>query len=88
MFIGRETKIKQNKVVVGYIIYSLIKEVLIISCHRKMEKNKELEWAKAQKIEIGVDLVAAAKRQLQFLSAVDSDQFLHEGPILDRAIYR
>ncbi|XP_038876850.1 uncharacterized protein LOC120069217 [Benincasa hispida] len=55
---------------------------------RKVEKNKELEWEKAQKIEIGVDLVAAAKHQLQFLSEVDSIPFLHEGPSLDRAIYR
>lgn len=54
----------------------------------KMEKNQELEWAEAQRIEIGVDLVAAAKRQLQFLSAVDRNRFLYEGPSLERAIYR
>ncbi|KAG6577614.1 Glycine-rich domain-containing protein 1, partial [Cucurbita argyrosperma subsp. sororia] len=53
-----------------------------------MEKNQELEWAEAQRIEIGVDLVATAKRQLQFLSAVDRNRFLYEGPSLERAIYR
>lgn len=54
----------------------------------KMEKNQELEWVEAQQIEIGVDLVAAAKRQLQFLSAVERNRFLYESPSLERAIYR
>lgn len=53
-----------------------------------MEKNQELEWVEAQQIEIGVDLVAAAKRQLQFLSAVERNRFLYESPSLERAIYR
>ncbi|XP_022153995.1 glycine-rich domain-containing protein 1 isoform X2 [Momordica charantia] len=53
-----------------------------------MEKEQELEWAEAQGIEISVDLVTVAKRQLQFLSAVDRKRFLYEGPSLERAIYR
>lgn len=57
-----------------------------LSC--KMEKNQELEWAEAQQIEIGVDLVIAAKRHLKFLAAVDRNRSLYEGPSLERAIYR
>ncbi|XP_058186108.1 glycine-rich domain-containing protein 1-like isoform X3 [Rhododendron vialii] len=53
-----------------------------------MEKEQELEWAEAQKIGITVDLVAAAKRQLKFLAAVDRNRWLYEGPALERAIYR
>ncbi|KAJ0040713.1 hypothetical protein Pint_27772 [Pistacia integerrima] len=54
----------------------------------EMEKEQELEWLEAQKIGISVDLVAAAKRQLQFLAAVDKNRCLYEGPALQRAIYR
>ncbi|XP_044495216.1 glycine-rich domain-containing protein 1-like [Mangifera indica] len=54
----------------------------------EMEKQQELEWLEAQKIGISVDLVAAAKRQLQFLAAVDKNRCLYEGPALQRAIYR
>ncbi|PON38888.1 Glycine-rich domain-containing protein-like [Parasponia andersonii] len=53
-----------------------------------MALEQELEWIEAQKIGISLDLVAAAKRQLQFLAAVDRNRFLYEGPILNRAIYR
>lgn len=53
-----------------------------------MEKEQELEWTKAQNIAIGVDLVAAAKQQLQFLASVDRNRHLYEGPALQRAIYR
>ncbi|KAI4330722.1 hypothetical protein MLD38_028981 [Melastoma candidum] len=47
-----------------------------------------MEWAKAQQIEVNVDLVAAAKRQLVFLAAVDRNRCLYDGPVLRRAIYR
>lgn len=50
--------------------------------------EQELEWIEAQKIGISVDLVAVAKRQLQFLAAVDRNRYLCEGPALHRAIYR
>lgn len=50
--------------------------------------DHELEWAEAQKIEITVDLVAAAKQQLLFLAAVDRNRHLYEGLALQRAIYR
>lgn len=53
-----------------------------------MEKEHELEWAKAQKIIISEDLVAAAKRHLRFLAAVDRNRWLYEGLTLQRAIYR
>ncbi|XP_050365882.1 glycine-rich domain-containing protein 1 [Argentina anserina] len=53
-----------------------------------MEKEQELEWTKAQSIVISVDLVAAAKQQLQFLAAVDRNRHLYKGPALQRAIYR
>jgi len=52
------------------------------------EKEQEFEWLKAQKIEITVDLLAAAKQQLQFLAAVDKNRWLYDGPNLDRAIFR
>jgi len=55
---------------------------------REREKEQEFEWLKAQKIEITVDLLAAAKQQLQFLAAVDKNRWLYDGPNLDRAIFR
>lgn len=54
----------------------------------EMEKEQELDWSKAQSIGISVDLVAAAKQQLQFLAAVDRNRYLYEGKALQRAIYR
>ncbi|GMI67977.1 GLYCINE RICH DOMAIN PROTEIN 2 [Hibiscus trionum] len=48
----------------------------------------ELEWMEAQNIEISLDLVGAAKKQLQFLAAVDRNRWLYDGPTLQRAIYR
>lgn len=48
----------------------------------------EMEWKEAQKTVINVDLVAAAKRQLKFLAAVDRNRWLYEGPALEMAIYR
>lgn len=48
---------------------------------------QKIEWAKAQRIEISEDLVAAAKNQLKFLEEVDKMN-LYEGPILKRAINR
>ncbi|GAB4848832.1 hypothetical protein Ancab_003626 [Ancistrocladus abbreviatus] len=53
-----------------------------------MEMEQEREWAEAQKIVVSVDLVAAAKQQLQFLAAVDRNRCLYGGPVLQRAIYR
>ncbi|KAG2319112.1 hypothetical protein Bca4012_054634 [Brassica carinata] len=52
------------------------------------EMDQKLEWLEAQKIEISVDLFAAAKQQLQFLAAVDRNRWLYEGPALERAINR
>ncbi|KAJ0233482.1 Glycine-rich domain-containing protein 2 [Hirschfeldia incana] len=52
------------------------------------EMNQKLEWLEAQKIEISVDLFAAAKQQLLFLAAVDRNRWLYDGPALERAIYR
>lgn len=53
-----------------------------------MDAQQELEWMEAQKIGISVDLVAVAKKQLQFLAAVDRNRHLYDGPALARAIYR
>lgn len=53
-----------------------------------MEPQQEFEWIEAQKIAVGVDLVAVAKQQLQFLAAVDRNRHLYEGPALERAISR
>ncbi|KAJ8638191.1 hypothetical protein MRB53_012458 [Persea americana] len=53
-----------------------------------MDEKQELAWLEAQKIVISVDLVAAAKQQLQFLAAVDKNRCLYEGPLLSKAIYR
>lgn len=53
----------------------------------KVEAERS-EWSTAQEVVLSVDLVKAAKRQLQFLAAVDDVQCLHDGPGLDRAIYR
>ncbi|KFK34860.1 hypothetical protein AALP_AA5G202400 [Arabis alpina] len=52
------------------------------------EKEQELEWLEAQKIETSVDLFASAKKHLQFLETVDRNRELYDGPVLDRAIYR
>ncbi|XP_021275382.1 glycine-rich domain-containing protein 1-like [Herrania umbratica] len=54
----------------------------------ELEKEQELEWIEAQKIEVSLDLVAAAKKQLEFLAAVDRNRWLYDGPTLQRAIYR
>ncbi|TYJ31392.1 hypothetical protein E1A91_A06G194800v1 [Gossypium mustelinum] len=53
-----------------------------------MERGQELEWEKAQKLAISVDLVASAKQHLRFLAEVDKNRTLYDGPVLDRAIYR
>lgn len=52
------------------------------------EKDHEVEWLEAQKIEISVDLLAAAKQQLLFLATVDRNRWLYDGPALEKAIYR
>ncbi|KAJ6816584.1 glycine-rich domain-containing protein 1 [Iris pallida] len=54
-----------------------------------MDKVQESEWLAAQQVAIGRDLVAAARRQLEFLAAVDRKRSLYDdGPVLDRAIHR
>ncbi|CAK8540392.1 unnamed protein product [Lathyrus sativus] len=53
-----------------------------------MESQHVAEWNEAQKIDISVDLVDVAKKQLDFLAAVDRNRHLYDGPALDRAIYR
>lgn len=50
--------------------------------------EQKLEWVEAQKIEISVDLVAAAKKHLHFLGAVDRNRCLYDGAALQRAIFR
>uniref|UniRef100_A0A803MNM7 Glycine-rich protein n=1 Tax=Chenopodium quinoa TaxID=63459 RepID=A0A803MNM7_CHEQI len=53
-----------------------------------MEKEQEIEWAKAQNIAVTVDLLEAAKKQLEFLAVVDRNRYLYESPALEWAIYR
>ncbi|KAF8684882.1 hypothetical protein HU200_044092 [Digitaria exilis] len=54
-----------------------------------MDGEQAARWAAAQEeVPVGVDLVAAALRQLEFLAAVDRRRWLYEGPLLDRAIRR
>nr|GEU57922.1 hypothetical protein [Tanacetum cinerariifolium] len=53
-----------------------------------MDMEQESEWDAAQNIMISEDLVTAAKRQLQFLAAVDRNRWLYEGRTLQWAIYR
>ena len=54
----------------------------------KDQKGQEVEWSKAQKIAVSVDLIPAAKQLLQFLAAIDRNTHLYQGPTLDRAIHR
>ncbi|KAJ3675543.1 hypothetical protein LUZ60_004585 [Juncus effusus] len=54
----------------------------------KMNKDQEAAWAEAQNITIGEDLIAATKRQLKFLAAVDRRRWLYNSPGLEHAIYR
>lgn len=53
-----------------------------------MDKEQEREWAEAQKIQVSVNLLEAANKQLKFLATVDRNRYLYEGPALDWAIYR
>ncbi|XP_071710273.1 glycine-rich domain-containing protein 1-like [Rutidosis leptorrhynchoides] len=53
-----------------------------------MDMEQQSEWNAAQNISLSVDLIAAAKLQLQFLAAVDRNRWLYEGPTLKWAIYR
>ncbi|KAK8472207.1 hypothetical protein PHAVU_002G143100 [Phaseolus vulgaris] len=53
-----------------------------------MDAKQEKAWNEAQKIPLSVDLLVVAKRQLQFLAAVDRNRHLYDGPALERAIYR
>nr|GEW99420.1 reverse transcriptase domain-containing protein [Tanacetum cinerariifolium] len=52
-----------------------------------MDMEQESEWNATQNIMISEDLVAAAKRQLQFLTAMDKNRWLYEGHALQWAIY-
>ncbi|PKI40394.1 glycine-rich domain-containing protein 2-like [Punica granatum] len=52
------------------------------------EEAQQMEWSKAREVVFSVDLVEAAKQQLQFLAVVNSIGSLYNGPALDRAIYR
>ncbi|KAJ8446288.1 hypothetical protein Cgig2_005819 [Carnegiea gigantea] len=52
------------------------------------QKGQDVEWSKAQKIAVSVDLIPAAKQLLQFLAAIDRNRHLYQGPTLDRAIHR
>lgn len=52
------------------------------------EKKQEQEWKEAQKVNISVDLIAAAKIHLQFLAHVDRNRWLYDAPALHKAIYR
>ncbi|URD80963.1 hypothetical protein MUK42_02034 [Musa troglodytarum] len=54
----------------------------------QMNKDQASAWLEAQGIDISEDLVAAARRQLAFLLAVDRLRCLYDGPLLDRAICR
>ncbi|KAL8231172.1 hypothetical protein R6Q57_000950 [Mikania cordata] len=53
-----------------------------------MDMEQESEWNTAQNISISENLLAAAKRQLQFLETVDRNRWLYEGQALQWAIYR
>lgn len=53
-----------------------------------MNKEQEKRWNEAQKILIGEDLVEVAKRQIEFLAAVDRNRWLYNSPGVERAIYR
>ncbi|XP_024523119.1 glycine-rich domain-containing protein 1-like [Selaginella moellendorffii] len=50
--------------------------------------NQVNEWRKAQEITLSLDVVAAAKSQLEFLSLVHANFKLFERPVLERAIER
>ncbi|CAM8985696.1 unnamed protein product [Rhodiola kirilowii] len=53
-----------------------------------MDKEQEIEWEEAQRTIVSVDLVAAAKQQIQFLQVIDRNRRLYEGPGLQKAIHR
>ncbi|XP_071728748.1 glycine-rich domain-containing protein 1-like [Rutidosis leptorrhynchoides] len=53
-----------------------------------MEKCQDLEWIKAQKINISIDLITETKKHLKFLEAVDDNGKLYNGRLLERAIFR
>ncbi|KAK3021480.1 hypothetical protein RJ639_047652 [Escallonia herrerae] len=53
-----------------------------------MDRQQELEWLEAQKTVISENLVATARKQLEFLAAVDRNRDLYDGPALEKAIHR
>jgi len=62
--------------------------LIVLKGDMDKEKDHEVEWLEAQKIEISVDLLAAAKQHLLFLETVDRNRWLYDGPALEKAIYR
>lgn len=53
------------------------------------EQQQEKHWQNAQSLELGLNLIATARSQLQLLAAVDSyPHDLYRGPALHRAILR
>ncbi|XP_076883208.1 glycine-rich domain-containing protein 1-like [Bidens hawaiensis] len=53
-----------------------------------MVKQLDHEWVEAQKIVISTNLIAAAKKHLQFLEVVHKNGNLYDGPVLEKAIFR
>ncbi|KAI3758416.1 hypothetical protein L6452_05977 [Arctium lappa] len=53
-----------------------------------MEKLEDLEWIEAQKMVINIDLIAATKKHLQFLEAINDNGKLYNGLVLERAVFR
>lgn len=69
-------------------------KILAENCQVEVTVRKEIlsyheeERKSAQTIQISVDLVLAAKRQLGFLRTIDSITSLHRGPAVLHAIQR
>lgn len=54
----------------------------------ELELQMKKEWEMAQKIDIAVDLIAAARNQLLFLQKIEQNGNLYEGEMVERAIIR
>lgn len=59
-----------------------------VTVRKEILSYHEEELKRAQTIQISVDLVLAAKRQLGFLRTIDSITSLHRGPAVLHAIQR
>ncbi|XP_076881937.1 glycine-rich domain-containing protein 1-like [Bidens hawaiensis] len=53
-----------------------------------MDRQLNREWVEAQQIVISTNLIAAAKKHLQFLEVVHKYGELFDGPLLEKAIFR